>query len=82
MNTTRLTRFLALSPVALHVPVEDHVHALEDEALGLVREGDDPLAAQDVGPWTWVRFEIHGMNFSGSTSPSILAEIERISLSW
>ena len=38
-----------------------------------------PLQRRMSGPWTWVRFEIHGMNFSGSTSPSIRAEIERMS---
>ena len=29
-----------------------------------------PLQRRMLGPSTWVRFEIHGMNFSGSTSPS------------
>ncbi len=32
------------------VAVEDHVHALEHEALGIVLERQDALAAQDVGP--------------------------------
>src|SRR5687768_7947767 len=36
--------------LALDVAVQDHVDALEDEALRLVRESHDPLAAQDVRP--------------------------------
>src|SRR4051812_19313807 len=39
---------LTFLPRALQVAVEDHVHALEDEAFRLVRERDDALAAQDV----------------------------------
>ena len=30
-----------------------------------------PLQRRMFGPSTWVRFEIHGMNFSRSTSPSM-----------
>src|SRR3712207_5650830 len=37
---------LAFLPGTLEVAVEDHVHALEDEAPGLPREGHDALAAQ------------------------------------
>ena len=48
MKTTLRVALLARLPVALQVAVEDHVHALEDEALRLVREGHDALAAQDV----------------------------------
>src|SRR6185369_14075730 len=39
---------LAILPRALMIAVEDHVHALEHEALGVVLEGEDALAAQDV----------------------------------
>src|SRR5687767_144366 len=41
---------LARFPLALQVAVQDHVHALEDEALRLVGKGDDALAAQDARP--------------------------------
>ena len=33
------------------VAVEDHVHALEHEALGIVLEGEDALRAQNVRPF-------------------------------
>src|ERR1700736_3318021 len=39
---------LALLPRALMIAVEDHVHALEHEALVVVLEGEDALAAQDA----------------------------------
>src|SRR3569833_1100463 len=39
---------LALLPRPLMIAVEDHVHALEDEALGIVLEREDALAAQNV----------------------------------
>src|SRR3569623_1756063 len=39
---------LALFPRTLMIAVEDHVHALEDEALWIVLERKDALAAQDV----------------------------------
>src|SRR5262245_4179216 len=42
--------FLALLPRALVVAVEDHVHALEHEARGVVLERQDSLAAQDARP--------------------------------
>ena len=42
--------FLAFFPGALVVAVEDHMHALEHEALGIVLERQDALAAQDAGP--------------------------------
>src|ERR1700681_1534884 len=38
---------LAILPGALVVAVEDHVDALEHEALGIVLERQDALAAQD-----------------------------------
>ncbi len=38
---------LAVLPGALVVAVEDHVHALEHEAVGIVLEIEDALAAQD-----------------------------------
>src|SRR6185312_4045983 len=38
----------ALFPRPLVIAVEDHVHALEDEALGIVLEREDALAAQNV----------------------------------
>src|SRR5262245_34065535 len=44
----RLARLAGL-PVALQVALEHHVHALEDETLGLVLEGEDALGAQDIG---------------------------------
>ena len=47
MNTSLLSRVLAVLPGALMVAVEDHVHALEHEALGIVLEIEDALAAQD-----------------------------------
>ena len=50
MKTTRERRGLTSFPVTLDIAVEDHVDTLEDEALGLVGEGDNPLAAQDVRP--------------------------------
>jgi hypothetical protein len=56
------------------------VDALEDEALRLVGEGHDALAAQDVRALAWVRSEIQGMNFAGSTSPGWRTDIERIVL--
>src|SRR5674476_402923 len=39
---------LALFPFPLMVAVEDHVHALKDETLGIVLERQDALRAQDV----------------------------------
>src|SRR5262245_11827098 len=42
--------FLALLPRALVVAVEDHMHALEHEARGVVLERQDALAAQDARP--------------------------------
>src|SRR5215813_14652490 len=42
---------LAVLPRPLVVAVEDHVHALEDEALGIVLERQDALAAQDLRPF-------------------------------
>src|SRR3569832_67366 len=39
---------LALFPRTLMIAVEEHVHALEDEALWIVLEREDALAAQDV----------------------------------
>ena len=50
MNTTRLVALLAVLPFALVVAVEHHVHALEHEALRVVLERQDALAAQDVRP--------------------------------
>src|SRR5690606_33064051 len=41
---------LHLLPRALVIAVEDHVHALEDEALGIVLERQNTLAAQNVRP--------------------------------
>ena len=38
---------LAVLPGPLVVAVQDHVHALEHEALGIVLEIEDALAAQD-----------------------------------
>ena len=48
MNTTRLVRFSSVAPFALVIAVEHHVHALEHEALRIVLQRDDALAAQDV----------------------------------
>src|SRR6516164_4211156 len=42
--------FLARLPRALVVAIENHVHALEHEALVVVLERQDALAAQDVRP--------------------------------
>src|SRR6185312_4464277 len=39
---------LAVLPRALMIAVEDHVHALEDEALGIVLERQDALAAENL----------------------------------
>src|SRR5215813_6151334 len=39
---------LAILPRPLVVAVEDHVDTLEDEALGVVLEREDALAAQDL----------------------------------
>ena len=53
-------------PFALQIAVEDHVHALEDEALRLVLEGEDALASAGCsGPSRWMRSLIHGMNLFG-----------------
>src|SRR5262249_29803866 len=41
---------LARLPFALMVAVEDHVHTLQHEALVVILERQDALAAQDVGP--------------------------------
>src|SRR5258706_5306654 len=41
---------LACAPFALEIAFEDHVHGLEDEALGIVLDVDDALGTQDVGP--------------------------------
>src|SRR5581483_1350076 len=41
---------LVCLPRALMIAVEDHVHALEDEAVGIVLEGEDALGAQDARP--------------------------------
>src|SRR5215813_886170 len=41
---------LAILPRPLVVAVEDHVHALEYEALVVVLERQDALAAQDARP--------------------------------
>src|SRR4051794_2256583 len=41
---------LAFLPRALVVAVEDHVYALEHEALVIALEREDTFAAQDVGP--------------------------------
>src|SRR5580704_3540185 len=41
---------LAVLPRPLMVAVEDHVHALENEALGIVLEREDTLAPQDLLP--------------------------------
>src|SRR6185312_1360861 len=38
------------APRALVIAVEDHVHALEHETLGVVLEGEDAFRAQDVRP--------------------------------
>ena len=50
MNTARLSRCLVGRPRPLMVAVQDHVHALEHEALGIVLEREDALAAQDARP--------------------------------
>src|SRR5262249_37230960 len=42
---------LAVLPRPLMIAVEDHVHALEDEAFGIVLERQDALAAQDLRPF-------------------------------
>src|SRR5262249_52073926 len=41
---------LAVLPGALVIAVEDHVHALEHEALGIVLEREDALGTQDRRP--------------------------------
>ena len=41
---------LARPPFALRVAVEDHVHALKHEALGIVLERENAFRAKDVGP--------------------------------
>src|SRR4029078_12244392 len=41
---------LAGLPPPLVIAVEDHVHALEHEALVVVLEGEDALAAQNARP--------------------------------
>src|SRR5262249_12737904 len=41
--------WLVVFPGALVVAVEDHVHALENEAIGIVLEGENALGAQDAG---------------------------------
>src|SRR5207302_9824666 len=40
----------ALSPGALVVAIQDHVHALKDEALVIILEGEDALAAHNARP--------------------------------
>src|SRR6185312_8072631 len=40
---------LAIAPGALMLTVEDHVHALHDEALVVVTERQNALEAQDIG---------------------------------
>ena len=39
---------LALAPFGVEVAVEEHVHPLKDEALGLPPDGDDPLVPVQV----------------------------------
>ncbi len=46
---TRPLALLAVLPFALQIAVENLMDALEHEPPWLVREGDDPLAAQNVG---------------------------------
>ena len=50
MKTRRLSRFSPGLPRPLVVAVEDHVHALEHEALVVILEGEDALAAQNARP--------------------------------
>ena len=50
MKTSAALALLAVVPRALVIAVEDHVHALEHEALGIVLERQDALGAQDARP--------------------------------
>ena len=50
MKTSFRLAFFAGFPFALRIAVEDHVDALEDEAIRLVLEGQDAFRAQDVRP--------------------------------
>src|SRR5215471_244768 len=47
-NDTAFARLVVL-PRALVVAVEDHVHALKNEAVGIVLEGENAFRTQDVG---------------------------------
>ena len=46
-DKARLTFFI-LTPGALVVALDDHVHALHHETVGIVPERDDALEAQDA----------------------------------
>ncbi len=51
MNTMRGDTLFVRLPIALEIPVKDHVHALENEALWLVPERQDALGPEDVRPF-------------------------------
>ena len=63
------------------VAVEDHVHALKHEALVVVLERQDALAAQDVGPSFCTRSCTQGKNLSGSSGLSVLSDSDCMSSS-
>src|SRR5450756_3197313 len=48
-NNAAVANFVGF-PGALMIAVQDHVHALEHETLGIVLERQNPLAAQDARP--------------------------------
>ena len=50
MNTMRLSRSSPSFHCALVIAVEDHVHALEHEALRIVLEREMPLQRRMFGP--------------------------------
>ena len=80
MKTICDLRFSSGLPFALKIAVEDHMDALEDEALRLVLEGEDAFRAQDRA-LLLISSLSQGMNFSGSTSPSMLRATDCMSSS-
>ena len=46
-----MPKAIGSTPRIAVIAVQDHVHALEDEALGIVLEREDALAAQDLRPF-------------------------------
>ena len=69
------------APGALVIAVEDHVHALKDETLGIVLERQNPLAAQNTGTILGNEVLNQGKNLSGLSGLSVFIETDCISSS-